>query len=79
MPLTQFSGRRVLFLLAIIISLTGLSPVKAQLVADFIPSATAGCSPLAVNFVNTSTGTSCFVGLYLDVWKWKWYYDYREK
>ena len=58
MPLTQFSGRRVLSLLAIIISLTGLSPAKAQLVADFIPSTTAGCSPLAVNFVNTSTGTT---------------------
>ena len=58
MPLTQFSGRRVLYLLTIIISLTGLSPAKAQLVADFIPSATAGCSPLAVNFVNTSTGTT---------------------
>src|SRR6478752_3769179 len=58
MPLTQFSGRRVLSLSAIIISLTGLSPAKAQLVADFIPSTTAGCSPLAVNFVNTSTGTT---------------------
>lgn len=30
----------------------------AQLVADFTPSATSGCSPLAVSFINNSTGTS---------------------
>lgn len=30
----------------------------AQLTADFTPSVTQGCSPLAVSFTNTSTGTS---------------------
>ncbi|HCL84415.1 MAG TPA: hypothetical protein DIC22_10590, partial [Chitinophagaceae bacterium] len=34
------------------------APVHAQLTADFTPSVTSGCSPLAVSFVNTSTGTS---------------------
>jgi gliding motility-associated-like protein len=58
MPLIPISGRKSCYLLAIIFLLAGTSPVMAQLVAGFTPSATSGCSPLAVSFVNTSTGTS---------------------
>jgi gliding motility-associated-like protein len=36
-----------------------LSPtINAQLVADFTPDITGGCSPIVVNFSNTSTGTT---------------------
>src|SRR5450755_2547777 len=58
MPLTTIPGRKFCYLSAIILLLAGTSPVMAQLVANFTPSVTSGCSPLAVSFVNTSTGTS---------------------
>jgi gliding motility-associated-like protein len=58
MPLAILSVRRPCFLLAIILLLAGLSPMKAQLVASFTSSVNSGCSPLAVSFVNTSTGTT---------------------
>jgi gliding motility-associated-like protein len=58
MPLNFISGRSRLYLSAAIFLLTGLLPARAQLVADFTPSVLSGCSPLAVSFVNTSTGTS---------------------
>jgi len=58
MTLTTIPGRKSSYLLAIILLLAGTSPVMAQLVANFTPSVTSGCSPLAVSFVNTSTGTT---------------------
>src|SRR5450755_3556310 len=58
MPLTRTRGVRSIYLLAIFLLLVGTRPVMAQLVADFTPSVTQGCSPLAVSFTNTSTGTS---------------------
>ena len=58
MSLNLISGRSRLYLSAVVLLLTGWLPVKAQLVADFTPSVLSGCSPLAVSFVNTSTGTS---------------------
>ena len=58
MALTRILGKKTSFLLAIFFLLAGMSPVMAQLVADFTPSTTSGCSPLAVSFTNTSTGTS---------------------
>jgi gliding motility-associated-like protein len=56
MNLKKFSGRTLLYLLAIVFLLAA-TPIKAQLTAGFTPSITSGCSPLAVSFVNTSTGT----------------------
>jgi gliding motility-associated-like protein len=58
MTLMPISGRKLCYLLAIILLLAGTSPAIAQLTANFTPSVTSGCSPLAVSFVNTSTGTS---------------------
>src|SRR5664279_2426326 len=58
MTLLPISGRKSSYLLAIILLLAGISPAMAQLTANFTPSVTSGCSPLAVSFVNTSTGTS---------------------
>ena len=58
MAFTFKSVGKPYFLLAIILLLAGYSTVNAQLVADFTPSTFSGCSPLAVSFVNTSTGTS---------------------
>ena len=58
MALNRISGKRTRFLLAIFFLLAGTSPVMAQLVADFTPSTLSGCSPLAVSFVNNSTGNS---------------------
>ena len=58
MPLRTIPGRKSCYLLAIFFLLTGITPVMAQLTADFTPSVTQGCSPLAVSFTNTSTGTS---------------------
>src|ERR1035438_2350904 len=58
MLLRTIPGKKSCYLLAIILLLTGTTPVMAQLVADFTPSVTQGCSPLAVSFINTSTGTS---------------------
>ena len=57
MPRTPIQGRKLYQLLAMLFLLTAASPVSAQLVADFDPSVTSGCSPLAVSFTNTSTGT----------------------
>ncbi|MBS1948241.1 MAG: PKD domain-containing protein [Bacteroidetes bacterium] len=51
-------ARRLPCLFAILFLLAARNPVIAQLVADFTPSITSGCSPLAVSFKNTSTGTS---------------------
>ncbi len=58
MSLTRSSGKTIQFLFATIILLATVLPVTAQLTAAFTPSATSGCSPLAVSFTNTSTGTS---------------------
>src|SRR6478609_3977159 len=58
MAFIRSSGNKTCFLLAIFFLLAGSSPVMAQLVADFTPSTLSGCSPLAVSFVNNSTGTS---------------------
>ncbi len=58
MPLNRFRGVRSFYLLTIFLLLAGFRPAIAQLTADFTSSATQGCSPLAVSFVNTSTGTS---------------------
>lgn len=57
MALNRLSSRKPNMLLAIILLLAA-SSVQAQLVADFTPSVTQGCSPLAVTFVNTSRGTT---------------------
>ncbi len=57
MALKKNSGKRLFCLSAIIFMLAGQSHVMALPIADFTPSITSGCSPLAVNFVNTSTGT----------------------
>lgn len=54
MALNRLSNRKHL-LFAILILLAVSSSLKAQ-VPDFTPSVTQGCSPLAVNFVNNSTG-----------------------
>ena len=53
-----FSLRKTSCLLAIIFLLAGTFTAHGQLVANFTPSVTSGCSPLTVSFVNTSTGTS---------------------
>ena len=58
MAFNRISGRKTRFLLAIFFLLAGTSPVMSQLVADFTPSTLSGCSPLAVSFVNNSTGAS---------------------
>jgi len=58
MPLRTIPGKKSYYLLAIILLLAGTTPVMGQLVADFTPSVNSGCSPLTVNFTNTSTGTS---------------------
>ncbi len=58
MPLRTIPGRKSYYLLAIILLLSGKTPVMAQLVADFTPSVNSGCSPLTVSFTNNSTGTS---------------------
>jgi gliding motility-associated-like protein len=58
MTLKTIAEGKLCSLLACILLLAGFRPVHAQLVADFTPSVTSGCSPLAVSFVNTSTGTS---------------------
>jgi gliding motility-associated-like protein len=58
MPLTTIRRKKSCYLLAIILLFASVSTVHAQLVADFTPSVTSGCSPLAVSFTNTSTGTS---------------------
>jgi gliding motility-associated-like protein len=58
MALNRILGRQKSCLLAIFFLLAATSSVTAQLVANFTPSVTSGCSPLAVSFVNTSTGTS---------------------
>ena len=58
MPLARFSGGRIFYLSITLWLLAGFSTVNAQLTADFTPSVSSGCSPLAVSFVNTSTGTT---------------------
>ena len=58
MTLKKFSGKEVILFLLFILFLSGRNPVLAQLTANFTPSITSGCSPLAVSFTNTSTGTS---------------------
>jgi len=58
MTLIRYRGVRINCALAILFLLTFSFSAKAQLVADFTPSVTSGCSPLTVNFTNTSTGTS---------------------
>jgi len=57
MALNRISIRK-LCPLAIFFLLTAINSLNAQLVADFTASTLSGCSPLAVSFVNTSTGTS---------------------
>ncbi|HVM89983.1 MAG TPA: PKD domain-containing protein [Puia sp.] len=54
----EIFAKRLPCLFALLFMLAGPSAVMAQLVADFTPSITSGCSPLAVSFTNTSTGTS---------------------
>jgi gliding motility-associated-like protein len=58
MPLIKIPGRKTYFLLAIILLLAGIKPVRAQLVASFTSDVSSGCPGLSVNFKNTSTGTS---------------------
>ncbi len=67
MPLTRTRGVRSIYLLAIFLLLVGTRPVMAQLVADFTPSVTQGCSPLAVSFTNTIYRHKCYFILYLDL------------
>src|SRR5580693_6319475 len=57
MNLKKILGTQLYCLLATLFLLAGTFIVKAQPVANFTPSITSGCSPLAVSFVNTSTGT----------------------
>jgi gliding motility-associated-like protein len=58
MPLITIPRKKSCYLLAILLLLAGTIPAMAQVVPDFTPSITSGCSPLAVSFTNTSTGTS---------------------
>src|SRR4051812_40729865 len=58
MAINRTSGKKTVFISAIFFLLSGISPAVAQLAADFTPSAVSGCSPLAVNFINNSSGTS---------------------
>src|SRR5262249_47623233 len=57
MPFTRWSGTP--YLVWLVVSLLGaFGTVHAQLIADFQPNKTGGCSPLAVIFRNTTTGAS---------------------
>jgi gliding motility-associated-like protein len=58
MSLVDFARRKASHLPAIFFLLAGSLTARGQLVANFTPSVTSGCSPLTVSFVNTSTGTS---------------------
>ncbi|MFI5156227.1 MAG: PKD domain-containing protein, partial [Chitinophagales bacterium] len=57
MPLTLPRGKPSPIWLAVLLWLAGaLNPLHAQLIANFTPNRTGGCSPLAVIFQNTTTG-----------------------
>src|SRR5215467_13292901 len=58
MPLSRLFVKPYIVWVAIVLFMGIASPVNAQLVANFIPDKTAGCSPLAVSFTNTTTGAS---------------------
>jgi gliding motility-associated-like protein len=57
MSLTRMIGKPYSVWLAVAL-LLGVNTVQAQLNANFIPNKSGGCSPLAVVFVNTTTGAS---------------------
>ena len=46
-----------------------LTPLQAQVTANFSANTQSGCSPLTVQFTNLSTGP--ITHLFLGLWKWK--------
>jgi len=58
MPLSRLIGKPSISWIAILILLGGPIRLSAQVIANFNPSKSGGCSPLAVGFTNTTTGAS---------------------
>ena len=58
MPLNRLIDKPYAVWMAIILLFGVVDSARAQLVANFTPDKTAGCSPLAVSFTNTTTGAS---------------------
>jgi len=58
MALSRPLGKLLSAWLVIVLLLSTYGHLQAQLVANFTPDKTAGCSPLAVTFTNTTTGSS---------------------
>lgn len=57
MPFRPFAKTGLVFCVLLLV-LSGFGAVKAQLNANFTATSTGGCSPLAVSFNNTTTGSS---------------------
>ena len=58
MASTRLLGKLCIVGLVAILHLGSSFSLQAQLVANFTPSKTAGCSPLAISFLNTTIGAS---------------------
>jgi gliding motility-associated-like protein len=58
MFLARPSGKTYQVFLVILLLLGASNVLRAQLVANFTPSKSGGCSPFAITFTNTTTGAS---------------------
>jgi gliding motility-associated-like protein len=58
MTLSRLIGKPLMVWLAVLLIVGASSPIYGQVVANFNPSKTGGCSPLAVSFNNATTGAS---------------------
>jgi gliding motility-associated-like protein len=56
MPLSRLIGKPLMAWLAIFLLWGASSALQGQVVANFNPTKSGGCSPLAVGFANTTTG-----------------------